>query len=79
MIKFANILHKQIWGKVSKQIFFSKKIEKRHNYTNKALQIVLQYENDSLNRLNLFKVANRYYNTNSLKEYCKTVNLVLEN
>lgn len=58
---------------------FNLPIEKRYKYTSKALEIVLQYENDSLNRVNLFKVANRYYNNNSLKEYSKTVNLVLEN
>ncbi|MEL1241243.1 tetratricopeptide repeat-containing sensor histidine kinase [Flavobacterium flavipallidum] len=58
---------------------FNLPVEKRYNYTNKALEIVLQDENDSLNRVNLFKVANRFYNTNSLKKYSQTVNLVLEN
>ena len=53
--------------------------EKRLHYTNKANEIVVKNENDSLNRVNLFKVANRYYNINNLKEYCETVNLVLKN
>ena len=42
------------------------------------MNIVANNENDSLNRVNLFKVANRYYNINDWKEYSKTVHLVLE-
>lgn len=53
--------------------------EKRLEYIYKANVIVTNSENDSLNRANFFKVANRYYNINLMKEYCKTVNLVLEN
>ncbi|MGM8362300.1 tetratricopeptide repeat-containing sensor histidine kinase [Flavobacterium sp. ARAG 55.4] len=53
--------------------------QKRLEYIYKANVIVTNSENDSLNRVNLFKVANRYYNINLMKEYCKTVNLVLEN
>ncbi|WP_418264292.1 tetratricopeptide repeat-containing sensor histidine kinase [Flavobacterium faecale] len=53
--------------------------EERYQYIKKANDIVISYENDSINRINLFKVANRYYNTNSMKEYCETVNLILEN
>ncbi|GEC73487.1 Histidine kinase [Flavobacterium flevense] len=53
--------------------------EKRLEYIYKANVIVTNSENDSLNRVNFFKVANRYYNINLMKEYCKTVNLVLEN
>ena len=34
-------------------------IAKRENYNDKALEIVLNHSNDSLNRVNLFKVANR--------------------
>ncbi|WP_220760923.1 tetratricopeptide repeat protein [Flavobacterium sp. UMI-01] len=58
---------------------FNLPLEKRYTYTKKAHEIVIRYDNDSLNRVNLFKVANRYYNTNSIKEYFETVNLVLEN
>jgi signal transduction histidine kinase len=53
--------------------------EKRLEYINKASEIVHNQDNDSLNRANLFKIANRYYNLNSFKEYFKTVNLVLDN
>lgn len=53
--------------------------EKRKEYTTKAFEIVVDQENDSLNRANLFKVANRFYNINSLKDYSKTVRLVLNN
>ena len=58
---------------------FNLPIEKRLEYISKANEIVVSQENDSLNRANLFKIANRYYNINSFKEYFKTVNLVLEN
>jgi signal transduction histidine kinase len=53
--------------------------EKRQEYSHKAFEIVVNQENDSLNRLNLFKVANRYYNINNWKDFKKTVHLVLEN
>lgn len=54
-------------------------IAKRENYNDKALEIVLNHSNDSLNRVNLFKVANRYYNISNWKNFNKTVRLVLEN
>lgn len=53
--------------------------QKRLDYINKANEIVVNQENDSLNRVNLFKIANRYYNVGDWKEYSKTVNLVLNN
>jgi signal transduction histidine kinase len=52
--------------------------EKRQEYNHKALEIVVDQDNDSLNRVNLFKVANRYYNIKSWKDFNKTVHLVLE-
>ncbi|MFC5681922.1 tetratricopeptide repeat-containing sensor histidine kinase [Flavobacterium sp. MAHUQ-51] len=58
---------------------FNLQKEKRLEYITKANEIVVSQINDSLNRANLFKIANRYYNINSFKEYYKTVNLVLEN
>jgi signal transduction histidine kinase len=58
---------------------FSLGYEKRLMFTQKAFNIVVDKENDSLNRLNLFKVANRYYNINNWKEFNKTANLVLSN
>jgi len=51
---------------------------KRQFYTQKAFDIVVNQENDSLNRINLFKVANRYYNISNWKNFDKTVRLVLE-
>ncbi|MFV5687565.1 ATP-binding protein [Flavobacterium sp. ZT3R25] len=52
--------------------------EKRQEYSNKAFVIVVNQENDSLNRVSLFKVANRYYNINNWRDFNKTVHLVLE-
>jgi signal transduction histidine kinase len=57
---------------------FSLAKNKRLLFTQKAFNIVINQENDSLNRVNLFKVANRYYNINNWKEFNKTVNLVLD-
>jgi signal transduction histidine kinase/Flp pilus assembly protein TadD len=58
---------------------FSLDYDKRLLFTQKASNIVVNQQNDSLNRVNLFKVANRYYNINNYKEFNKTVNLVLSN
>jgi signal transduction histidine kinase len=52
--------------------------ENRLQYNQKAYEIVTNNENDSLNRVNLFKVANRFYNINDWKGFKKTVYLVLE-
>ena len=57
---------------------FSLARERRQEYNKKAFDIVNNQENDSLNRVNLFKVANRYYNINNWKDFNKTVHLVLE-
>ncbi|TRX11685.1 tetratricopeptide repeat-containing sensor histidine kinase [Flavobacterium gawalongense] len=57
---------------------FSLAREKRQEYNHKAFDIVINQENDSLNRVNLFKVANRYYNINNWKDFNKTVHLVLD-
>jgi signal transduction histidine kinase/tetratricopeptide (TPR) repeat protein len=58
---------------------FSLDSGKRLLFTQKAFNIVIDQENDSLNRVNLFKVANRYYNINNYKEFNNAVNLVLSN
>jgi hypothetical protein len=50
--------------------------KKRVVYT-KGFDIVIEQENDSLNRKNLFLVANRYYNSTK-KNFHKTVRIVLE-
>lgn len=57
---------------------FELPIRKRQEYINKANDIVLNQENDSLNRVNLFKIANRYFNINNWKDYKRIVNVVLE-
>lgn len=44
----------------------------------KAFSIVVNQKNDSLNRVNLFKIANRYYNMNDFKSYHEISNLVLD-
>ncbi|MFE3869712.1 ATP-binding protein [Flavobacterium sp. ZS1P70] len=52
--------------------------QKRQEYNYKAFDIVVNQDNDSLNRVNLFKIANRYYNINNWKDFNKTVHIVLE-
>ena len=39
----------------------------KEDYNEKALAIILSEKDDSLNKVNLFKVANRYYNMNDLQ------------
>lgn len=51
--------------------------EDRLSYNKKAFAILINQKNDSLNRANLFKVANRYYNINNFEEYQKTSQIVL--
>lgn len=52
---------------------------KRLEANNKALKILLEQENDSLNRKYLFKVANRFYNMNNFEDYFKVSKILLEN
>ena len=47
------------------------------HYSEKAYEIVVNQVNDSLNRVNLFKVANRFYNTNHWDSFKKTVLVAL--
>ena len=56
---------------------FSLAKDKRLLFTQKAFNIVVNQDNDSLNRVNMFKVANRYYNINNWKQFNKTVHLAL--
>ncbi|MFH6993363.1 ATP-binding protein [Flavobacterium sp. FlaQc-48] len=53
-------------------------LEYKIDYSKKALGIVMDQNNDSLNRANLFKVANRFYNANDLESFKKTVWIVLD-
>ncbi|WP_317047259.1 ATP-binding protein [Flavobacterium sharifuzzamanii] len=50
----------------------------KQEYAQKALNIILEQKDDSLNKVNLFKVANRYYNMSDWKAYLKTTKLILE-
>ncbi|OXG08102.1 signal transduction histidine kinase [Flavobacterium araucananum] len=50
----------------------------KQNYSRKALAIILSQKDDSLNKVNLFKVANRYYNMSDWKSYLQTTKLVLQ-
>lgn len=53
-------------------------LAKRLNFTKRANAILIGQENDSLNRINFFKVANRYFNLNNLEQYKKTSKLIIE-
>ena len=52
---------------------------KKQEYNKKAFAIIMDQPNDSMNKVNLFRVANRYYNMKDWKGYKETVRLVLEN
>ena len=49
----------------------------REKYIQKAFTIISTTKNDSMHRVNLFKIANRYYNLEYWEKYKKTVLLVL--
>ncbi|RKS95001.1 tetratricopeptide repeat protein [Flavobacterium limicola] len=50
----------------------------REKYILKALDVISSQENDSIYRVNLFKIANRYFNLENWKEYNKVVHLILK-
>ena len=50
----------------------------RQQYNEKAFSIIINQKDDSLNKVNLFKIANRYYNMNDWQSYKKTAKLILE-
>ncbi len=50
----------------------------KQKYNQKAFDIIIDQQNDSLNRANLFKIANRYYNMSDWKSYKRISKLVLE-
>ena len=52
--------------------------EKREQFNQKAFSIIINQPNDSLNNVNLFKVANRYYNMDNWVDFKKTVDIILE-
>ncbi len=53
-------------------------LKKKQYYNQKAFLIIMNQSNDSLNRSNLFKVANRYYNMNDWRAYGETVRVILD-
>ncbi|MDI1254863.1 MAG: sensor histidine kinase [Flavobacterium sp.] len=53
--------------------------KKKHLYADKALAIISKEANDSMNRVNYFKVANRYWNINAKEEYQITVKNIIKN
>jgi signal transduction histidine kinase len=52
--------------------------EFKQKYNQKAFAIIINQKNDAINRANLFKVANRYYNMSDWKSFHETSNLILE-
>ncbi|TRX38149.1 sensor histidine kinase [Flavobacterium sp. ZT3R18] len=52
--------------------------ELKQKYNQKAFEIIINQEDDSINKVNLFKIANRYFNMNDWKGYFETSKLILE-
>ena len=52
--------------------------EKRKQFNQKAFSIIIDQPSDSLNTVNLFKVANRYYNMDRWSDFKTTVDVILE-
>ncbi|PZX95065.1 sensor histidine kinase [Flavobacterium aquariorum] len=50
----------------------------KKKYNQKAFAIIMNQKDDSINKVNLFKVANRYYNMNDWNGYHETSKLILE-
>jgi signal transduction histidine kinase len=53
-------------------------LEFKQKYNRKAFEIIIDQQNDSINKANLFKIANRYYNMSDWKGYFETSKLLLE-
>jgi signal transduction histidine kinase len=53
-------------------------LESKQRYNQKAFEIIIAQKDDSINKVNLFKVANRYYNMSDWKGYFDTTKLILE-
>jgi len=63
---------------LSKANDFSSTTKKRQDYIQKGFEIVMKQPNDSMQRVNLFRIANRYYNLNNWRDYRKIALIVLE-
>lgn len=57
---------------------YNLKTSKREDYNQKAFALILDQEKDSIRQVNLFRVANRYYNLNNFEGYKKTIDVVLD-
>jgi signal transduction histidine kinase len=57
---------------------FGATTKKRREYIQNAFIIVIEQDNDSLQRANLFRIANRYYNLNDWKKYREIASIVLQ-
>ncbi|MGA9637135.1 tetratricopeptide repeat-containing sensor histidine kinase [Flavobacterium sp.] len=53
-------------------------IPKRKKFTQKAFSIIMNQPNDSMHRVFLLRIANRYFNMGDASSYEKTVRLLLE-
>ncbi|MFZ0596066.1 MAG: ATP-binding protein [Flavobacterium sp.] len=50
----------------------------KQKYNQKAFEIVRDQKDDSIKKINLFKIANRYYNMSDWQSFKKVSNLILE-
>ena len=50
----------------------------RHNAADSIKNIISIQTNDSLNRKNYFKLANRYFNMNAMDDYKKTTEIIIQ-
>ena len=62
---------------MSKANDFNSTTKSRKDYIQKAYTIVVNQPNDSLQRANLFRIANRYYNLNDWDKYQEIAKIVL--
>ncbi|WP_432672560.1 tetratricopeptide repeat-containing sensor histidine kinase [Flavobacterium sp. SM2513] len=53
--------------------------QNRHISADTILAIISKQINDSLNRKNYFKLANRYFNMNAMDDYKKTTEIIISN
>ena len=53
--------------------------QNRHSSADTILGIISKQVNDSLNRKNYFKLANRYFNMNAMDDYKKTTEIIISN
>ncbi|KVV13319.1 tetratricopeptide repeat-containing sensor histidine kinase [Flavobacterium sp. TAB 87] len=56
---------------------YSLTFEHKRNFNQKAFDIIVEHPNDSIGRINLFKVANRFYNMGSWPDYKTTVSTIV--